>query len=76
MSRLFVDYGWSLLPAWFQIGLAAYSVVNNAHTIRRTYETVAFLTQRVRSREVPPASMGAKDWVWVSSQSEDTLNLK
>ena len=50
MSRLFVDYGWSMLPMWCQFSIAAYYTVNNMKNIQRAYDTMAYLSHRVRPR--------------------------
>ena len=88
MSRLFVDYGWSMLPMWCQFSIAAYYTVNNIKNIQRAYDTMAYLSHRVRPRGAESTVVpSTADWVWVAPSNAltdappdapplDTLNVE
>ena len=66
-----LDIAWTLFPTTAKIGFGVYYAVNNA---RKTYETVAFLSQFVPSRE--KQTMASHPWVWVQKEDNEFFEVE
>lgn len=62
-----LDLAWTLFPTTAKVGFTIYYVAKNA---RKTYETVAFLSEFIPSRE-PRMVHEQTPWVWVTEPKED-----
>jgi len=56
---------WSLLPMSVKLGVGLVYMLSN---VRKTYETVAWVTTMIPSRT--PTQERSEGWVWVSNDTE------
>ena len=67
------NIGWKLLPMSLKMGVGMYYVVSNA---RKTYETVAWVSNMMPSRNRGEVEQDEPYWVWVGEDKFDELNIE
>ena len=69
-DRLFIDFGWSLLPRPVKIGVGLYYTLNNIEKLEKIYHTFCFITNKAKEISVRRRDDTTKEqlseWVWVS----------
>jgi len=67
-----VAVAWSLMPISFKVGVGLVYVLSN---VRKTYDTVAWVSTMMPSRERTADDEKADEgWVWVSPDTEFQFN--
>jgi hypothetical protein len=62
---------WSLLPMSVKVGVGLVYMLSN---VRKTYETVAWVTTMIPSRTPSHQEERSEGWVWVSNDTEFQFN--
>ncbi len=65
--------GWSLLPMGVKVGVGMYYILTNA---RKTYETVAWVSNMMPSRHVNTEEEEQNHWVWVGDELPETIEFQ
>lgn len=73
-ERIFIDFGWSLLPPPVKFSIGLYYTLNNVQRVQQVYQTFCYLTSKAREvtkSRVVPATPASTEWVWVAAQQQD-----
>jgi len=71
-ERIFIDFGWSLLPPPVKFSIGLYYALHNVQRVQQVYETFCYLTSKAREvTKSRPATPASTEWVWVAAQQQD-----
>ena len=67
--------GWAMLPTTVKLGVGAYYILTNA---RKTYETVAWFTSMMPSRNntTKKHEDNSTGWVWVGNELPESVEFE